>query len=87
MEKNEKLEEQLKELQAQAARAPIPAVEITPPPEAVEVSVEEQNRLRQEGRQQLENEMNERLRVLNDKVIIFATNLTHNHTPVISLTY
>ena len=61
------LEEQVKQLQTQATKAPVPTVEITPPPE-VEISAEEQNRLRQEGRQQMEDEMSERLKQLNDKV-------------------
>lgn len=67
-EKSDKLEEQVKQLLAQIANTPVPAVEITPPPEVVEISVEEQNRLRQEGRQQLESEMNDRIKLLNEKV-------------------
>ncbi len=38
------------------------------PPAVAEVPVAEQNRLRQEGRQQMETEMNDRLKQQNDQV-------------------
>lgn len=47
--------------------AQIVPVEPTPPP-PVEISAEDQDRLRLEGRQQIEAEMNDRIKVLSDQV-------------------
>lgn len=59
--------EQIKKLEEKAPETPAAPIDAVPP-QVSEIPVAEQNRLRQEGRQLMENEMNERVRQLNEQV-------------------